>query len=382
MKGSPRLYSYSKIPHQIIMLPKIILLVILILIYSEVQGQQFTTVEEKSSTELEQVRIYSNPEQRREAGFGTPLSEWLTVSGLFEIEKVFKKNRVENAQHIDMDEARSHTLQLGFEAEFSEYLKAEWVVEGEYQELLNTRFEQATIVYELESLSLELGYQELPFGEYYSHFISGPLLEFGETTASSVIVDKTVNNQFDLMAYIFDGKTRQENSDTDLGWGLGFEFFNEDESFKLGAGYISNLAESDDEILADFNNSYRIKVPAWNFNGFFGFDDFELTVEYIEAAKSFSEFEVNANKPSSFNVELAWFINPRTQIAWRIEKSRELSDEPSWQYGVAATWRVNNRLSVSAEYLKGDYKKDFATNDDDQALRDHHQFGLQMSFEF
>ncbi len=330
----------------------------------------------------EAVRIYRNPEERREAGFGTPINDWLTVSGLFEIEKIYKDDYFTNNRSENQDEPRSHTLQFGFEAEFSESLSADFVFEAEYQNELKTKAEEAVLKYDLDDWGFELGYQDLPFGEYYSHFVTGPLLEFGETTGTTLIVDYSINDYYDIFGYIFDGKTRRPGKDTDLGWGIGIEFNNKNESIWAGAGYLSNLAESDELFLQDSNNIYINKVPAWNIYALLGFEQFELTAEYLSATKSFAEFDANKNKPASINVELAWFINHSTQLAFRIENTKEFSKKPRWQYGIAATWRISDRLSISAEYLRGDYKSGFVIDDDDQELDNHHQYGLQMSFEF
>lgn len=330
----------------------------------------------------EQIRIYRNPEERREAGFGTPLTDWLTISGLFEVEKIYRDNQFLDGQQTEQDEARNHTLQVGFEAEFSEALSAELVFEAEYQNRLKTRFEEALLKLDLDHTGLELGYQELPFGEYYSHFISGPLLEFAETSAAALVVDHALADHFEVFGYLFDGKTRRSNKESDIGWGLGFEITNQDESLRAGAGYLSNLAESDEHFLEDSDNIYIDKVPVWNAYALYGFNQFELTAEYVSSIESFSEFETNENKPASVNLELAWFIGHALQLALRIENSDEFADQPEWQYGIAASWRLNEQITVSAEYLRADYKSGFVFDDNDQELEHHDQFGLQISMEF
>ena len=345
-------------------------------------SQNSSQTEFDKADELDEVRIYRNPEERREAGFGTPITDWLKVSGLFEIEKIYKDDRFTDNQTINQDEPRSHALQLGFEAEFSESLSAELVFEAEYQNRFTTAIEEAILKYDLDDWSIELGYQDLPFGEYYSHFVTGPLLEFGETTSTTLIIDYSINDYYEVFGYVFDGKTRQIDDDTDLGWGLGLEFANEDESIRAGVSYLSNLAESNELFLEDSNNIYINKVPALNAYALLGFEQFELTVEYVSATRSFAEFDSNQNKPSSYNFELAWFINNSTQLAFRIENTKEFAEQPEWQYGIAATWRINQHLSVSAEYLRGDYKNGFVVDDDDLELKKHHQYGLMMSFEF
>ncbi len=335
-----------------------------------------------STDSIEEVRIYRNPEERREAGLGTPVTDWLKVSGLFEIEKIYRNVHFTNNQETNQDEAREHTLQLGFEAEFSETLSAELVFEAEYQNRLKGRYEEAVLQLDLDDAGFELGYQDLPFGEYYSHFITGPLLEFAETTATTLVFDYTLADHYDVYAYLFDGQTRRLDEDSDIGWGLGFEFNNQDESLRAGVSYLSNLAESNELFLEDSENIYIDKVPAWNAYLLLGFDQLELTAEYITAAGSFSEFETNENQPASYNFELVWFFSHLTQLALRIENSVELAEQPEWQYGIAPTWRINQHFTVSAEYLRAYYKAGMVFDDNDQELEHHDQFGLQFSMEF
>ena len=57
------------------------------------------------------------------------------------------------------------------------------------------------------------------------------------------------------------------------------------------------------------------------------------------------------------------------QIALRYEESDEYSEQPDSQYGVAATWRPFDRVSVTAEYLHGRYKNNFIFDDDDNELK-------------
>ena len=345
-------------------------------------SQDNSDIDTETADDTDQVRFYRNPEERRETGFGTQLTDQLKVSGLLEIEKLYRDDRFINNQEINQDEARSHTLELGIEAEISENFSATLIFEAEYQNQLRTRTEEAVITYDFDDFGIELGYQDLPFGEYYSHFVTGPLLEFGETKATTLVIDYEITDHYDTFVYVFDGKTHQLNQDSDIGWGLGIEYNNENESLRLGAGYLSNLAESDERLLEDTNNIYSSKVPAFSAYALLGFNQFEATAEYVTAIKSFTEFEENENRPSSYNLELAWFINNSIQLAFRIENSKELAEQPERQYGIAATWRMNDNLSISAEYLRGDYKKDFVFNDDDLEFENHHQYGVQVSFEF
>jgi hypothetical protein len=69
----------------------------------------------------EPARFYRSPEERREAGLGTPLSEWLTFYGLLEAEYEYSKNWFRDGFSAGQYED-TETLQIGLEAEFTEWL--------------------------------------------------------------------------------------------------------------------------------------------------------------------------------------------------------------------------------------------------------------------
>ena len=359
---------------------------LIILVISIIHSPALFATDEEIGDTIEdpaiEAKFYRTPEERREAGFKTPITDWLTVSSLLEIEKIYSEDHFEDGTRQDVYEPRTQTLQLGFDAEFTETLTASLVFEAEYQVNFTTTTEEAILKKELGDWDFEIGYSDLPFGEYYSQFITGPMLEFGETTSSVFVVEHGLHENFDVNGYVFDGSTQHNGSQTDPGWGAGMDFTNEEESIRLGVGYMSNLAESDENFLEDFNNAYIERVPAWNANLLIGFEDFEITAEVVRALKSFKELDANENKPAAYNLEAAWYYRPWIQFAVRLEHSREFSDNPEWQYGLAVSWRPGPRWNLSAEYLMGDYKKGFVTDDDDNELRDSHQLGFQVSFEF
>lgn len=49
--------------------------------------------------------------------------------------------------------------------------------------------------------------------------------------------------------------------------------------------------------------------------------------------------------------------------ALRYAGSKELEDEPRKQIGVAGTWHINKKVSLTMEYLHSKYKAGFAEDD-------------------
>jgi len=356
------------------------LLLVLIPNLVEAQDEPFTTTE---SATREPVRIYRTPDERREAGLGKQVTEWLKIGGVVDVEKEYKKNKSVARRDTSEDPDPELAVELGFEIQYDEWFEAEVLFAIEengrrhFQEL-----DEGLIGIDLADFGMKLGQLYVPFGVFYSHFVTGPLLEFGQTRGTAVQLDYTLWDSLELAGYIFDSKVDMRNNKNEIDWGLNLEYKSEDESLVVGAGYLSDLAESQDELLLDFNNRQLRPVPVWNAYARMGFPPFELTVEALKAIRSFKEFDKNANKPFSYNVELAYFPVDFLQFAVRLEFSTELADEPKWQYGVAATWRPFDNLSLSMDYLYGKYKQGFAFDDQDNALHSHHMIGTQLTVGF
>ena len=74
---------------------------------------------------IKEVRRYRNPEERRDAGLGTQLYQWLKFSGLLETETEYLNQDFENRSNISRIETPVLALQLGFEFTLTEWLIAE-----------------------------------------------------------------------------------------------------------------------------------------------------------------------------------------------------------------------------------------------------------------
>lgn len=336
----------------------------------------------EAPTVTEPPRIYRSPEERREAGLGRELTQWLTVSGLAEAETRYQENDFQSEISNASRDETSLSIQLGLDATFSDLINAELVLEYEIDKD-HGELDEAVINLETETWGLSAGRQYVPFGEYYSHFVIGPMLEFGETRAEALTIGYSYGDVFELLAFVFDGDAgKAGDGDDALDWGLGIAFSSNDEAIEIGASYLSDLAETDESLLEDYNNVYQQRVAGWSAYALVGMDTFEITAEIVRAIHSFAEFETNANQPWAFDVELAYFPQPSLQFAIRIEASDELEDEPQRQYGISATWRIGKHINLAADYLFGEFKDGFVFDDDDNELDSRSQVAAQLSIEF
>lgn len=339
-----------------------------------------------SAIHEESARIYRSPEERRDAGLGRKLTRWLKVSGLAELETAYARNHFAGGRDRADSERPALALQLGLEMTHDDWLAAELIYDFETNGKRKLfELDEAVISADLEPWGLKAGRQFLPFGEYYSHFVSGPVLEFGETRANSLVIDYSLNNQIEFSTYILDGDSRRHGSSgfySDWDWGVNLELVSVNEATRLNIGYLTDLSESEEGLLADSGNAYLQRVPVWNASILLGFDSFELTAEVVRATREFREFDKSTDSPFAWNLELAYFHQHTVQYAFRLEFSDELEDQPRWQYGVAATWRPFENVSLSMEYLRSHYKKDFVLDNEDNALNSRDQVAAQLSFEF
>ena len=335
------------------------------------------------------ARIYRSPEERREAGLGRQVTDWLKLSGLVEAEKLYIENDFGDDIKQRQNDRPTVNLQLGFEIEIADWLEGEFIfeVENDFEATANENqlhgeWDEAFIEISVGEWSVKLGRLYMPFGEYYSHFVTGPILEFGETRGDGLVVDYSFDDAIEISGFVFDSNVERDNQNGSLDWGASMEYTSENEALRFGIGYLSDLAESDEMFLEDENNRYEKRVSAWNSYLLFGFNHFEITAEYVQANGRFREFENSEDEPNSYNLELAYFPRPSWQIAFRYEHSDEFSDEPRHQYGIASTWASGDHMTLTMEYLHGTYENKFAFDDDDNDQEDRDTIAIELSVEF
>lgn len=349
---------------------------------SELEPDQDTAAERTSPQERESVRLYRNPEERREAGLGTALTDWLKFSGLVELEK--ESHRLQFADQPDRNEygRLSRDVQLGLMVEAFDWLEAELIYEVEYGRTLTDHLDEAMIGADFAGAGIQLGRLYVPFGEYFSHLASGPALEFGETRADALVLDYELVDGVDLNAFVYEGRIDTIGRHGQRDWGYWLELQSEDESLRLGLGYTSDLAEATESLLGETTRQMQQRVSGWSAYLLWGFAAFELTVETVQAQRAFRELDPAFDQPVSHNVELAYFPQEQLQCALRIERNRELEDEPEWRYGVGLSAVLADRLLISLDYLYSDFDRRGNADPDDELQTSQHTVVLQLGLEF
>jgi len=341
------------------------------------------TAVEKALDESPSVRLYRTREEQREAGLQRRITPWLTVSGLAEGEILFEDFDTKEGTADDSGRDDSASLQLGFIVSPFEFAQMEAILEYDTDKD-KVEADEAFLSLEKDPWELALGKQYTPFGVYFSSFVSGPLVEFGETQADEVAtLAYGPNDEFDLLLTAYRGRARKQGKNSgEWNWSLATEFWLKDD-WSFGLSYQSNLADSDSRLLEDNNDRYSTRVAGISGYVLWAGEKFEATLEALAATGSFEELDPDRNKPCAWNAELVHFYpGSNFEIAFRIEGSRELEDEPRVQFGPAITWRTGKYASLTLEYLHGEFEDELATTENDDPYDHVDRLGAILSIAF
>lgn len=337
--------------------------------------------EENPDDGAELDRMYVTPEERREAGVRHSISDWLTVSGLLEAEYFYYEfSHPQSARPTNEDEP-SETAQVGLEATPRSWLKGELVYEYDFDRHKDT-IDEFIVSAEWNDVELAAGKLYVPFGEYFSQFAAGPLVEFGETRATAAVLSYNQDDRLDISVYVYKGKTLSgPSSETETNYGFTIAASPFDAGL-IGAGYISDLGESGADFLDDINGVTVDRVAGVNAYAAISSERYAVTGEIVQALDSFNGLGPDRDRPSAWNIEFAYYSPGPLDWALRLEGSHELEDAPRLQGGISATWRILETLSLTLDYLTGTFEPGLAVDSDDAEITHVNQYGGKISLLF
>jgi hypothetical protein len=333
--------------------------------------------EEDISEEEEPARTYRTREERRSAGLKYKIADRIILIGLFESEYIHEQTKLLNQSSTHEDEF-SAPLQLGLEMTPSSWAKVELVYEYDIPKNEHI-LDEAVLILESDDFDVEVGKVYMPFGEYFSHFVTGPLLEFGETRGAGAVLSYTPNDQLDLSTFVYKGRAKQEQPDSSsLDWGFSAEY-SPFEFGTVGISYISDLADSQERFLNERHHRFENRVEALSGYALVGYGQFEVTAEFVHALSAFEELDPEQNKPRSWNLEFAYYPQNDLEIALRHERSKEFQDAVHWKTGIGTTWHATKNIYLSLEYLHGRFEHGALEDSEEPEPRTLHQFGARIS---
>ena len=327
----------------------------------------------------EQVRIYQTREERRDAGLKHRFTDWLILSGLLELEAgVVRFNQRDNSSSRH-DNNSFGTLQIAAELHPQDWFKVEALYEYDTEDKVHL-IDEIFASIAIENAEFEFGKLYLPFGAYYSNFVTGPILEFGETRAEAVLFNYSFTDQIEGSLFAYSGDARKYDDDNDLDWGFAIE--GTLNFGTAGFSFISDLADSDEGLLSDEGDRYNKRVSGLSAFGVTGIDPFEMTLEMVWALDGFEELGRDRNKPSAWNVELGFYPQGNFDWSLRLEGSREIEGAPKWRTGASLTWRVTQNATLTFEYLYSRYNERLAADIQERDFDHTHQAGARFSLQF
>jgi hypothetical protein len=358
-----------------------ITLICLVLLASTVLGAEAQSGSDPAVTEAA-ADIYHSREEKREARLGIQFNDWLKLSGTLELEQSVSRTYLLGGILSSQDNSLFTTAEFALELTLTHTLSSEWLLEYDEQDN-ELSLDEASINWETAFGELSIGQLYIPFGIYYSHFIRGPQLEIAETSALALAITYELMDDVDLSVFALRSdihKISRTKSELDWGAQLEMKFFHE--QLQCGIAYLSDLAESDKEILSAYANAYQQRVAAWNLFSILRQSNWEASFETVWATKQYSELPTNQNKPMSHNLELAYYYKRYWEYALRYESSDELAGATRLQYGIGATWRPYRFMSLGIEYLSGRYKEAFVFDDKGESVSRTTSFQSRLTLEF
>jgi hypothetical protein len=229
---------------------------------------------------------------------------------------------------------------------------------------------------------LSFGRQYLPFGIYYSNFITGPILEIGETQEDAAILSWDHEDRVELSASVYKGVARrQDESDNGLDYALSLNAVIH-ERLGIGLSYLTDLGDVDGRLLEGLDNRFTKKSAGLSAAAIWIGDSFESTVEVLGAQNRFRDLDGDRDQPLAWNIELALFVHPGAELNFRLEGSRQIAGFPETQWGVATNVQLHQRAFLTLEFLRGEYRRGLALDDEDNPLKTVTTIGALLSVAF
>ena len=336
----------------------------------------FTTLSSHINVHAKEVTVdldeISEEENRYE------ITDWLSLEATIELEQNREYQCSSNTAETKLDEF-SKSFDVEFFIQASNMLKGGLTLEYD-DENGGFLIDEAVAIIELDTTEITVGKTMLPFGNYSSNFISDSPVSFADTKGKGLIISHQFKENVELSIFGYKGDTSKANSASNsIDWGVTTEY-SPNESWKIGAAYISDLADAEDIEFEE--NLYENRVAGISAYSHYDFNDFTFSTEFTSSLNSFQEFDEDRNRPKAWNIELAHKISERMEWALRYSGSKELEDKPFKQYGISGTWHINKKLSLSLEYLESDFNEGLAEGFQERSLLKSKTIAAQLGLSF
>jgi hypothetical protein len=346
-------------------------------------GNPSSYEERLKALEERQAEIYHTLAEKKAAGLASQIAERLTISGLIEVEAAAESVELADGSSDAASDLALATAQLGLGVKLTEEVRGNISLlfeEGAFgDEDSDLEVDEAAIDINYAPLFARAGRLYVPFGVFHSHFISDPLtLELGETRETALLLGYG-HDLFSVSAFAFNGDAEKRGEEDHVrDWGASL-VLTPAEGIELGASYLADLADSNAELIS----KYTRRVGGWSAFAVVERGPFGVSGEVLGATRSFAAADLDADgngkgdKPLAWNLEVSWALRENVELALRYEGSDELAGQPEAQYGADASWSPWEHVTLSLEYLRGEFDKAFGDGLDQRDL-----VTAQLAFEF
>lgn len=349
-------------------------------------AQENLSVEERlEQLEKANAELYHTLAGQKEAGLASQIAERLTLSGLVEVEAAAERLKYRAADNDAFSNLTLATAQLTLGAKVSDSITTDLSILYE-EGATDLEIDEAAINFAAGPWKARLGQQYLPFGIFYSHFISDPLiLALGETRETAVVAGYG-NELFTLSAFAFNGRADKATGEDHLDDGGASLTLIAVEGLTVGGSYLSDLADTDADLLG--GNPWQRRVAGWSAHAIYAIGPVDLSGEFLGATRAFhyNDLDYNADGkgdcPRAWNVEAALDLRENVELALRYEGSREFAEQPERQYGIDLSWAPVEQVSLSLEYLRGTFDREFAPVDGERIADYRDLVTAQVAVEF
>lgn len=315
------------------------------------------------SLEERQAELYHTLTEKKAAGLGEEITQRLTISGLLEVAGSVGGTRFADGTSDAASELALATAQIGFGLAVNEHTRGE--LSFLFEEDGPVEVDEAAIQLAFGPGFARLGRQYLPFGAFHSHFISDPLtLELGETRETAILAGFQAD-RFTIAAFGFNGAAEKIGTEDHLrDWGASLTA-TPLAGLELGGSYLSDLADSNAELLVAGGNLFSQRVGGWSAFANLDLGPVAFAGEVLGATTAFAVADLDADGdgrgdlPLAWNLEFACYPRQRVELALRYGGSADLAGFPRRQYGANVSWSPWEHTSLALEYLRGRFVADF-----------------------
>lgn len=287
------------------------------------------------------------------------LDKTITLGGLLELQAFYEKIKGGD----DRSDLQLATVEVWADVDINENIGANLSVLWEDDDDSSIELDQAVIFlrhpqsFWSHYVTFAGGKMYLPFGDFSSVFISDPLtLELGETNRIAAVFGLQ-GDFLKLKVGAFNGKVDTSDKDRIDSWVASLEVAPL-EGLTLGVSYLSDLAESDIELVQN-EELYTSSVAAGGAYLSWGWSAFTLQAEVISALENFSAAVVDGGegltgkRPWAWNLEISWVPAERWQLGVKAEGAEDFQDDLK-RYGAVISRGLFRNTMLGLEYLYGD----------------------------